>query len=589
MKYLIYFYRIYLKYLSNKVWWLLLITILVAFADGLGISMLLPLLQSLEVTEQGADDNILFNITRALGVSGSLTGILAFMFAIFLGKAVLKFGAGYFKGTLYKDLYRYLKINFYDAVLKVDYQYFTKRNTGHFVTVMETHVNRMVRSFDMFVNLITASIMTISYLIIAAVISWQVSLMAVILGSVILGLMTIVNRFVRKVSQRISQEEKNMNQIAVQVLQAFKYIVSTASYKPIQELYNRSILKLTRLQFQNQLANAFTGSIQELMAVTLLIAMIIIEVVILGYPISAVFVVLLLFYRGVNQLMALQRNWQILLSLQGFVESVDEELANLKQHRASEGAQKTLPPLNQGTLQLNNLSFTYEEEAAPVLKDLNINIHPNTTVAFVGPSGAGKTTLVDLMTGLLRPQSGGLSLSGQNLNEVQPDTWRSKIGYVAQDLTVFDDTVANNIALFRQDAKPEEIEQAARMASAHGFISELPQGYQTRIGDKGVRLSGGQKQRLFIARELFKQPDLLILDEATSALDSASERYIQDSIDQLKGKITVVIIAHRLSTIRNADVIYVLDQGRVVESGTYEALMDKADSRFAEMVELQSF
>jgi subfamily B ATP-binding cassette protein MsbA len=127
------------------------------------------------------------------------------------------------------------------------------------------------------------------------------------------------------------------------------------------------------------------------------------------------------------------------------------------------------------------------------------------------------------------------------------------------------------------------------MASAHAFISELPQGYQTRIGDKGVRLSGGQKQRLFIARELFKQPDLLILDEATSALDSASERYIQDSIDQLKGKITVIIIAHRLSTIKNADVIYVLDKGKVVESGSYEELMDNTSSRFSEMVELQSF
>jgi subfamily B ATP-binding cassette protein MsbA len=224
-----------------------------------------------------------------------------------------------------------------------------------------------------------------------------------------------------------------------------------------------------------------------------------------------------------------------------------------------------------------------------VLQQLNIDIAPNTTVAFVGPSGAGKTTLVDLMTGLLHPQSGSLQLDGQDLKDVQADTWRSKIGYVAQDLTVFDDTVANNIALFREEATPEDIEQAARMASAHTFISELPQGYQTRIGDKGVRLSGGQKQRLFIARELFKQPDLLILDEATSALDSASERYIQDSIDQLKGKITVIIIAHRLSTIKNADVIYVLDKGKVIESGSYEALMNKTSSRFAEMVELQSF
>lgn len=588
MKHLLYFYRIYLKYLSNKVWWLLLLTILVAFADGLGISMLLPLLQSLEVTENTDPDNILFKMTEALGVSGSLTGILAFMFAIFLGKAVLKFAAGYFQSALFRDLFRYLKINFYDAILKVDYQYFTKRNAGYFITVMNGHTNRLVRSFNIFVTLITAAVMTLSYLAMAALISWQVSAMAVVLGSVILGLLTVVNRYVRKLSQKISEEETKMSQIAIQALYAFKYIVSTASYKPIQQQYGKSIHTLTGLQFKTQIANAFTNSLQELFAVTLLIAMILIEVVVLGYPISAVFVVLLLFYRGVNQLMGIQKNWQQLIQNHGFVESVDTELERLKEHRAKDGQQTTLPPLNQGTLSLKGLSFAYAKEEAPVLQQLNIDIAPNTTVAFVGPSGAGKTTLVDLMTGLLRPQSGDLRLDGQPLSEVQADTWRSKIGYVAQDLTVFDDTVANNISLFREEATPEGIEQAARMASAHAFISELPQGYQTRIGDKGVRLSGGQKQRLFIARELFKQPDLLILDEATSALDSASERYIQDSIDQLKGKITVIIIAHRLSTIKNADVIYVLDKGRVVESGGFEELMNNASSRFAEMVELQS-
>jgi subfamily B ATP-binding cassette protein MsbA len=589
MKHLLYFYRIYLKYLSNKVWWLLLITIFVAFADGLGISMLLPLLQSLEVTGQEEADNILFQITQALGVSGSLTGILAFMFVLFLGKAVLKFAAGYFQSALFRDLFRYLKINFYDAILKVDYQYFTRRNAGYFITVMNGHTNKLVRSFNVFVTLVTGTVMTLSYLTMAALISWQVSAMAVGLGSLILGLLTVVNRYVRKLSQKISDEETKMSQIAIQALYAFKYIVSTASYKPIQQQYGKSIKKLTNLQFKTEIANAFTNSLQELFAITLLIAMILIEVVVLGYPISAVFVVLLLFYRGVNQLMGIQKNWQQLIQNHGFVESVDTELERLKKHRAKDGQLTALPPLNQGTLSLNNLSFAYAEEEAPVLQQLNIDIAPNTTVAFVGPSGAGKTTLVDLMTGLLRPQSGDLQLDGQSLSEVQADTWRSKIGYVAQDLTVFDDTVANNIALFREEATPEAIEQAARMASAHAFISELPQGYQTRIGDKGVRLSGGQKQRLFIARELFKQPDLLILDEATSALDSASERYIQDSIDQLKGKITVIIIAHRLSTIKNADVIYVLDKGKVVESGSYEELMDNTSSRFSEMVELQSF
>jgi ABC-type multidrug transport system fused ATPase/permease subunit len=589
MKQLLYFFRIYRKYLSNKVWWLLVLTTVVAFADGLGISMLLPLLQSLEVSDTASKDNILFELTDLLGVTGSLTGILAFMFLIFLGKAVLKFATGYYRSNLYKELFRYLKINFYDAILKVDYQYFTKRNAGYFVTVMETHTNRLIRSFNFFVLLITSIVMTFSYLFMAALISWQVSLMAVILGGIILGLLTFVNRYVKRISRKISNEETKMSQIAIQALYSFKYIISTASYKPIQQQYNKSIEILTGLQFKNQLANAFTDSLQELLSITLLIAMILIEVVVLGYPIGAVFVVLLLFYRGVNQLLGIQKNWQKLIENQGFVESVDQEFERLKRYRVTDGTAHELPPLNQGKLSLEALSFHYQDDDKPVLKNLQIDIAPNTTVAFVGTSGAGKTTLVDIITGLLKPQLGHVKLDNILLEDIQKDVWRSKIGYVAQDLTIFDDTIANNISLFEEAATQEKVKRAATMASAIDFIEELPKGFQTKIGDNGVRLSGGQKQRLFIARELYKKPDLLILDEATSALDSESERYIQDSIDKLKGKITVIIIAHRLSTIRNVDNIYVLEKGRVVESGPYEELISKKESRFSKMIELQSF
>lgn len=588
MKHLLYFYHTYNKYLSSGVWWLLILTILVAFADGLGISMLLPLLNTLEVSENPNEENVLILITNFLGISGSLTGILGLMFFIFLAKAALKFGAGFYMSRLYKDLYRHLKIEFYSLVLNVDYQYYTNKNTGHFITVMETHVNRMVRSFDLFVSLISATVMAISYLLVAGLISWEVSVMAVVLGSLLFGLVAFVNRFVRRLSRAISTEEKHMNQVAVQALHAFKYIVSTASYKPIQRQYEDSIRKITLLQFKTKLANSFTASIQELMAVSLLIAMIIVEVVVLGYPIGAVFVILLLFYRGVNQMMAVIKNWQDLVAYHGYVESVDEEIESLKRNQVKNGQKCLGSAINQDVIEFSNVSFAFTDSEQPTIRELSISIKPNTTVAFVGPSGAGKTTVVDLLTGLLLPQSGSINLGGQSLKDTALEEWRSSIGYVAQDLTIFDDTVANNISLYKQGAKFESIAVAAKMASAHQFITELPNGYDTRIGDKGVRLSGGQKQRLFIARELFKQPALLILDEATSALDSESEKFIKDSIDKLKGKVTVVIIAHRLSTIRDVDYIYLLDKGKIVEEGSYNDLISDNESKFADMVELQN-
>jgi len=177
--------------------------------------------------------------------------------------------------------------------------------------------------------------------------------------------------------------------------------------------------------------------------------------------------------------------------------------------------------------------------------------------------------------------------------ELQAATWRRQIGYVSQESVVFDDSIANNICLWEGDARQDpaldqRIREAARHAYLDHFIEGLAEGYDTRVGDRGIRLSGGQRQRLFIARELFKNPNLLILDEATSALDSESERAIQVSIDALRGRMTVVIIAHRLSTVRNADKVFVLDQGELVEQGTYAELRETEGSRFGVMVDLQA-
>jgi ABC-type multidrug transport system fused ATPase/permease subunit len=194
---------------------------------------------------------------------------------------------------------------------------------------------------------------------------------------------------------------------------------------------------------------------------------------------------------------------------------------------------------------------------------------------------------------MLKPRTGTVTIDGVPHDTIDLASWRDQIGYVSQETVVFDDTVANNISLWQGDieedpALRERVYHAAERAHAHHFIQDLPNGYQTVVGDRGVRLSGGQRQRLFVARELFKQPNLLLLDEATSDLDTASEQHIQSSIDALQGEVTVVIIAHRLSTVKNADRVYVLDEGRVIEEGSYHELRAREGGEFREMVEMQS-
>jgi subfamily B ATP-binding cassette protein MsbA len=229
-----------------------------------------------------------------------------------------------------------------------------------------------------------------------------------------------------------------------------------------------------------------------------------------------------------------------------------------------------LPSIS-GRVKFENVSFCYNE-SRPVLYDVNFEVMPNETVAIVGLSGAGKTTIINLLSRFYDPTSGRITIDGIDIREVTLSSLRSKIGLVTQDIILFNDNVRRNIAYGLENVPLEKIIEAARAAKAHDFISELPQQYDTMIGERGSLLSSGQRQRLAIARALLKDPPLLILDEATSALDSESERLIQDALANVMINRTTIIIAHRLSTIRSANKIMVIDKGKIAELGSHEEL-----------------
>ncbi len=208
-----------------------------------------------------------------------------------------------------------------------------------------------------------------------------------------------------------------------------------------------------------------------------------------------------------------------------------------------------------------------------VLDDVSLKLDPGRMVALVGPSGAGKSTIAALLLRLYDPDAGTIRLDGHDLRELDARWLRSRIGTVAQEPVLFSTSVAANIRYGRPEASDDEVEAAARAANAHDFITALPDGYATEVGERGVRLSGGQKQRVAIARAILKDPPILILDEATSSLDAESESLVQDALERLMSRRTSLVIAHRLSTVRNADLVVVLDGGRVVETGTHDKLM----------------
>ncbi|MBN4076549.1 ATP-binding cassette domain-containing protein, partial [Gemmatimonas aurantiaca] len=226
-------------------------------------------------------------------------------------------------------------------------------------------------------------------------------------------------------------------------------------------------------------------------------------------------------------------------------------------------------------IQYQNVSFHYHE-GPDVLSDLNFSVKRGEVVAFVGPSGGGKSTLVDLLPRFYDPQRGSVMIDGVDVRDMTLDSLRGLLGVVTQETYLFNDTIASNIAYGVDSCSDAELVEAAKAANAYDFITEFSEGFETIVGNRGVRLSGGQRQRLAIARALLRNPEILIFDEATSALDTESEALVQDAIDRLMENRTALVVAHRLSTIINADRIYVIANGRIEESGTHTELLKKS-------------
>jgi ABC-type multidrug transport system fused ATPase/permease subunit len=241
-------------------------------------------------------------------------------------------------------------------------------------------------------------------------------------------------------------------------------------------------------------------------------------------------------------------------------------------------------PLAQG-IRLNSVSFHYPEAEVPAVEDLSMSIRAETTIGLVGPTGCGKTTTVDIILGLLRPDSGQLLIDGNEITEENLPHWQRNLGYVPQQIFLSDNTLARNIAfgIPEEHIDPDAVERAARIANLHEFVErELPEGYRTVVGERGVRLSGGQRQRVGIARALYHDPAVLVLDEATSALDTITETAVMEAIHTLSHKKTIVVIAHRISTVQECDNIYLMDNGRVIDQGPYDELWSK-NQRFRSM------
>jgi ABC-type multidrug transport system fused ATPase/permease subunit len=577
----VHYFRLFRRLTGNHMYALTALNVVMGYAEGIGIALFFPLLRSQDEHDMLASS--LAKVFRVLHIPATPTGALPFIVLAFVLKGLLMLVTYTYQGRLAAQIPMTLRREIVVSLRRLDYRAIVGSNTGFLSNLLVNEVSKVGSAFIFFARTFPPTLNVAVFFAIVLWLDWRLTMLCLLMGLCAAVVLRVTGRIAQNASRATVTEGSVLTSLLIQMVQAFKYLRATAGFRTFEDRIGSSSERLAHAEYRNSAASALSQSVSQPLMVVFLAAILFYQAKIRGEALGSLFVLLLYFVRIMTELWTVQYNWQSFLGYTGPIELVRDSLASFERQVEASGAR----PFTglQDEISLNKVSFRFLPER-PVLRDVDLAIRKNATIAFVGESGSGKSTLVDLIMGTLKPDSGTISIDGVPLGEIDLETLRRRIGYVPQDAMLFDDTVANNIALWAS-ADEERIRDAALRARCLEFIDAMPDKLATPIGDRGIKLSGGQRQRLAIARELFKNPDILVLDEATSALDSESERAIQLSIDAIKGHMTILIIAHRLSTIRNCDLVCVIHEGEIVERGTYDELIGRAGSRFRRMVELQ--
>lgn len=587
------FVQIFKVYIGKKLYIIFFLSALSGFAESFGILMVMPLLANLggsfiQTDAYAKISSVSNQILSLIGLENSVTGLLLLIGFFFIAKGILSFLVLGLNARLCSNLLRDLKWSLYSKYNLMSYQYYVYRSTGYFINAIG-QVGALVSGVTHLNQLLINCIYAFIYIFMAFAVALEFGFLALVAGAILFLFFRSLNNKVRILSRLQADESASLDHLLIQALHSFKYMRSTDQSAKISSRIYVLLSSISSAKLKTDLATFFTQSIREPLSIVLIVIIMLIQLEIFNQPIAPIFVAILFFHRALGALLGVQSAWQDLLSGTGGIEFVHNEFMNQEIEQEKNGNLKVNDLL--GGIEFQDVHFSYGRDSMAVLHGISFNIPPKTSIALVGGSGAGKSTMVDMLTLMLKPTQGQIKINGIDSNKIDLSSWRSQIGYVGQDTILFDDTLFNNISLWEKNSDifcvVDRVRQAAKQAHLLDFIESLPDGFDTQIGDRGLKLSGGQRQRLSIARELFRSPKFLILDEATSSLDSESEKEVQNSIDELKGKISILMIAHRLSTIRNVDCIYVIDQGKVVERGSFYELKAKNNSRFSKLVSLQ--
>lgn len=550
------------------------------FLGGIGIGAVIPLFYI--ITNQsvvGTDfiSDTISKIFQFIHLPITLSTIIILMATLFVTKAIFLYIANYINTKIYVDYELETRERLFKKTLETDWPYLMHQRVGHLNSILMDDISGISGALNSMSAAVLTSTSLITYALIAFNISAPITLTTLGLGALLFLIFKPIFYKVRKLSAKTSETIKNLDHHLNQHVAGAKTIKAMSLENDVftKGMTYFDDLKDIRLKWSKYgiILNTF------------------IEPISLGL----VVIIFLTSYRNpafniatfIAIIYLVQKMFSFVQSIQGKFNVINESLPlinilvafekEVEKNKEFTGGSKKFSFYR--TIEFKDVWFNYAK-GQNIVSSLNLSVNKGQMVGLIGPSGAGKTTIVDLFLRLLRPQQGQLLIDGNNADEIDKKSWRENIGYVSQDIFLINDTIENNIRFYDSMINHGRAIEAAKLANIYDFIETLPEGFQSVVGERGIELSAGQRQRIVLARILARKPSILVLDEATSALDNESEHKIQESIKNLKGKLTIFIIAHRLSTVMHTDKIFTLNNGVIMEQGSPQELLKNTESYF---------
>lgn len=563
------------------------VTVGTAMLEGINIGLVVPLLETLGSPGQGETHWItsaVISVFEMVGIPFNLEMMLLVFVSLIGSLAVLKYLRKIWVAQAHLRFTVWTRDRAMRNFMQADLSYFHQERLGMLTDTYLSQCNAAGSCFLFAIEILGNLGIVVAYIVAAILLSpllTVISLLTLVLSS--LAVQYHIFR-AKKIGISLVNRSIALNTGVLETLSGIQVVKSFLLERSRgDEMAGRAeaVRGAQYLETRNQ---AQTAIIQEMSVFTLFGGILYVGVSVIGLDFALITALLFVLYRLAPRVAAVN----------DFRGGLAASLAGLHQVKTVLD-ETTSPTITSGDIPFNrlnngiefkNVHFSYNG-GPPVLHDTRFTIEAGKMTAIVGPSGAGKSTLTDLIFRHYDPSQGSISIDAVDLRDLDLASWRKSIGVVSQDVFLFNDTIENNICLGRPDVTQDDVVAAACQAYAHEFIQQLPDGYDTYVGDRGWNLSGGQQQRIALARAILEQPEILILDEATSSLDSESERLFQNYVNDIRGTRTIVVVAHRLSTIQNADKIIVLEDGQIVEEGDWDSLLDEAGI-FANYYQLQS-